>query len=174
MSIYCTSISACFWVRWMRFGPMAARPWRRSRQIPLLLLRHQRRRHRPRPLSLRQKRITLRAQVPNGNLPMASNEGSGTDGSSTARGLVRLVLTLVKLLHDVLERQAVRRMEAGRLTEVPVEDVGTALFSKRRKSFACSGNSAFPKRICPSASAFPMECYERCRNAVRPNHVAFG
>ena len=64
---------------------------------------------------------------PNGNLPMASNEGSGTDGSSTARGLVRLVLTLVKLLHDVLERQAVRRMEAGRLTEVQVEDVGTAL-----------------------------------------------
>ncbi len=64
----------------------------------------------------------------NSDLPMASSEGGSADGSSTARGLVRLVLTLVKLLHDVLERQAVRRMEAGRLTDVQVEDVGTALF----------------------------------------------
>jgi hypothetical protein len=52
------------------------------------------------------------------------------EGSSTARGLVRLVLTLVKLLHDVLERQAVRRMEAGRLTEAQLENMGTALFAQ--------------------------------------------
>lgn len=50
------------------------------------------------------------------------------DGASPAHGLVRLVLTLVKLLHEVLERQAVRRMEAGRLTDTQIEDVGTALF----------------------------------------------
>ncbi len=48
-------------------------------------------------------------------------------GSSTAQGLIRLVLTLVKLLHDVLERQAVRRMEAGRLTDVQIENLGAAL-----------------------------------------------
>jgi hypothetical protein len=63
----------------------------------------------------------------NGNLPIAPNERRGADGSSTAQGLVRLVLTLVKLLHDVLERQAVHRMEAGRLTDTQIEDVGTAL-----------------------------------------------
>ncbi|VTZ25569.1 Gas vesicle protein K (fragment) [Methylocella tundrae] len=40
------------------------------------------------------------------------------------------MLTLVKLLHDVLERQAVRRMEAGRLTDMQVEDVGAALFAQ--------------------------------------------
>lgn len=51
-------------------------------------------------------------------------------GSSTAQGLVRLVLTLVKLLHEVLERQAVRRMEAGRLTEAQIENVGAALFAQ--------------------------------------------
>jgi hypothetical protein len=50
--------------------------------------------------------------------------------SSPAQGLVRLVLTLVKLLHDVLERQAVRRMEAGRLTDRQIEDIGTALFAQ--------------------------------------------
>jgi Gas vesicle protein K len=43
---------------------------------------------------------------------------------------VRLVLTLVKLLHEVLERQAVRRMGAGRLTDVQIEDIGTALFAQ--------------------------------------------
>jgi len=67
-------------------------------------------------------------QNTNGDLPIALNERRGPDGSSTAQGLVRLVLTLVKLLHDVLERQAVRRMEAGRLTDTQIEDVGTALF----------------------------------------------
>ena len=51
-------------------------------------------------------------------------------GSSPAQGLVRLVLTLVKLLHEVLERQAVRRMEAGRLTDPQIEDIGTALFAQ--------------------------------------------
>lgn len=51
-------------------------------------------------------------------------------GSSSARGLVRLVLTLVKLLHEVLERQAVRRMDAGRLTEAQIEDLGAALFAQ--------------------------------------------
>lgn len=51
-------------------------------------------------------------------------------GSSTARGLVQLVLTLVKLLHEVLERQAVRRMEAGRLSDAEIENVGAALFAQ--------------------------------------------
>jgi hypothetical protein len=63
-------------------------------------------------------------------LPVAVNDGQGANGSSTAKGLIRLVLTLVKLLHDVLERQAVRRMEAGRLTDVQIENLGTALFAQ--------------------------------------------
>nr|WP_244606048.1 gas vesicle protein K [Methylocella tundrae] len=61
---------------------------------------------------------------------MAPTGAPGPSGSSTAQGLVRLVLTLVKLLHDVLERQAVRRMEAGRLTDMQVENVGAALFAQ--------------------------------------------
>ncbi len=65
-----------------------------------------------------------------GGLPVAVNDCPGADGSSTAKGLVQLVLTLVKLLHDVLERQAVRRMEAGRLTDVQIDNLGTALFAQ--------------------------------------------
>jgi hypothetical protein len=44
-----------------------------------------------------------------------------------ANGLAQLVLTLIKLLHDVLEKQAIRRMERGRLTSDQVEQVGQTL-----------------------------------------------
>jgi hypothetical protein len=62
--------------------------------------------------------------------PIVPKEHRDEPGSSPAQGLVRLVLTLVKLLHEVLERQAVRRMGAGRLTDVQIEDIGTALFAQ--------------------------------------------
>jgi hypothetical protein len=42
-------------------------------------------------------------------------------------GVARLVLTLVEFLRQVLEHQAVRRMEGGRLTDDEVERLGLAL-----------------------------------------------
>lgn len=42
-------------------------------------------------------------------------------------GLGRLVLTLVEFLRQVLEHQAVRRMEGGRLTDEEIENIGLAL-----------------------------------------------
>jgi hypothetical protein len=50
--------------------------------------------------------------------------------SAAVAGLVRLVLTLVKVLHDVLERQAVRRMDGGHLTAIQIDDVGAALLAQ--------------------------------------------
>jgi DNA-binding Xre family transcriptional regulator len=44
-------------------------------------------------------------------------------GDSAANGLAQLVLTLVKLLHDLLEKQAIRRMEAGRLSDEQAETI---------------------------------------------------
>ncbi len=42
-------------------------------------------------------------------------------------GLGQLVLTLVKLLHELLERQAIRRMEAGTLNDDELEQLGITL-----------------------------------------------
>lgn len=46
------------------------------------------------------------------------------------KGLAHLVLTLVKLLHDLLEKQAVGRMERGTLTDAEVERVGRTLMKQ--------------------------------------------
>src|SRR4051812_29780825 len=46
------------------------------------------------------------------------------DPHNIERGLAQLVLTLLELLRQLMERQAVRRMEAGTLTEDEIERLG--------------------------------------------------
>jgi hypothetical protein len=43
------------------------------------------------------------------------------------RSVAHLVLTLVEFIRKLLERQAIRRMEAGTLTDQQTEEVGVAL-----------------------------------------------
>ncbi|HEV3486541.1 MAG TPA: gas vesicle protein K [Vicinamibacterales bacterium] len=43
------------------------------------------------------------------------------------RSVAKLVLTLVEFIRQLLERQAIRRMEAGTLTHDEIEAVGLAL-----------------------------------------------
>jgi hypothetical protein len=45
------------------------------------------------------------------------------------RAVLKLVLTLVELIRQLLERQAIRRMEAGTLTDDETENVGLALMN---------------------------------------------
>ncbi len=49
------------------------------------------------------------------------------DPENVKNGLGQLVLTLVKLLHELLERQAIRRIAAGSLSDTEIEAVGVTL-----------------------------------------------
>ncbi len=49
------------------------------------------------------------------------------------QGLAKLVLTLVEFIRQLLEHQAVRRMEGGGLTEQQVEELGLALLRLRER-----------------------------------------
>ena len=49
------------------------------------------------------------------------------DPDDVQRSVAQLVLTLVEFIRKLLERQAIRRMEAGTLTDRQTEDIGRAL-----------------------------------------------
>jgi hypothetical protein len=49
------------------------------------------------------------------------------DPEEVQRSVVKLVLTLVEFLRELLERQAIRRMEKGSLTPEETEAVGLAI-----------------------------------------------
>ena len=48
----------------------------------------------------------------------------GADPETVERGLAQLVLTLIELLRQLMERQAVRRMEQGTLADDEIERLG--------------------------------------------------
>lgn len=49
------------------------------------------------------------------------------------QGLGKLVLTLVDFLRQLLERQAIRRMEGGTLSDEEIEQMGAALMKLEAK-----------------------------------------
>ena len=49
------------------------------------------------------------------------------DPDEVQRSVAQLVLTLVEFVRRLLERQAIRRMESGTLTDQQTEDIGRAL-----------------------------------------------
>lgn len=49
------------------------------------------------------------------------------DPKNVEKGLAKLVLTLIELIRKLLEKQAIRRVEGGSLSEEEIERVGEAL-----------------------------------------------
>jgi hypothetical protein len=55
------------------------------------------------------------------------------DVHDAKNGLGQLVLTLVKLLHELLERQAIRQVEGGSLSEQQIERLGLTLMRQAQE-----------------------------------------
>ena len=66
-------------------------------------------------------------------LARALPERINADPERVEQGLARLVLTVVELLREVLEHQAIRRMEGGTLTDAEIERVGLALLKLNQR-----------------------------------------
>ena len=59
--------------------------------------------------------------------PAAPRQRINADPESVERGLVTLVLTLVELLRQLMERQALRRVDDGTLSDEQIEKIGWTL-----------------------------------------------
>lgn len=55
------------------------------------------------------------------------------DPENVERGLAKLVLTLIELLRQLMERQAIRRVEEGGLGDEQVERLGQGLMALERR-----------------------------------------
>lgn len=55
------------------------------------------------------------------------------DADSVENGLAKLVLSIIELIRQLLERQAIRRMDAGNLQEAEIEQLGAALMKLEEK-----------------------------------------
>ena len=55
------------------------------------------------------------------------------DPEKVEKGLAQLVLTLVELLRQLMERQALRRMEQGNLTDEQIERLGQTFMKLEKR-----------------------------------------
>lgn len=60
-------------------------------------------------------------------------ERISADAEIVENGLAKLVLSIVELVRKLLEKQALRRMDAGNLTDEEIERLGTALMKLEEK-----------------------------------------
>ena len=60
-------------------------------------------------------------------------ERISADPEVVENGLAKLVLSIIELIRRLLEKQALRRMDAGSLTEAEIERLGTALMKLEDK-----------------------------------------
>ena len=55
------------------------------------------------------------------------------DQADVSKGLAKLVLTIIELLRELLERQAIRRIDSGTLTREEVNNLGTTFMKLSEK-----------------------------------------
>jgi uncharacterized protein YjiS (DUF1127 family) len=67
------------------------------------------------------------------HLPEAFPRRLNADPEQVEKGLAQLVLTLVELLRQLMERQALRRMDNGTLTDEQIERLGDTFLKLDRR-----------------------------------------
>lgn len=94
---------------------------------------------------MREDRIGGQAGAAGGHVPDAVDLGAQldslldqgrngeVDSEDVQRGLASLVLTLVEVLRELMERQALRRMDSGTLTDEEVERLGRTFLALRER-----------------------------------------
>src|SRR5205085_9819746 len=60
-------------------------------------------------------------------------ERISADAESVENGLAKLVMSIIELVRRLLEKQALRRMDGGNLTEAEIERLGAALMKLEEK-----------------------------------------
>ncbi|MCL6709404.1 gas vesicle protein K [Pseudomonas sp. R2.Fl] len=55
------------------------------------------------------------------------------DPDQAEQGLAQLVMTVIELLRQIVERHAMRRVEGGTLTDEQIENLGIALMNLEEK-----------------------------------------
>ncbi|MFF4243293.1 gas vesicle protein K [Streptomyces sp. NPDC001822] len=70
------------------------------------------------------------------------------DSDRLGRDLVALVLTVVELLRQLMERQAIRRIDQGDLSESQVDEIGTTLMMlDQRMAELCEQHGVRPEDL---------------------------
>ncbi|OKJ68517.1 gas vesicle protein K [Streptomyces sp. CB02460] len=70
------------------------------------------------------------------------------DSDKVGQDLVTLVLTVVELLRQLMERQAIRRIDEGDLTEEQTEEIGTTLMLlEQRMTELCAQHGVRPEDL---------------------------
>jgi len=65
--------------------------------------------------------------------PPSSLEPLALDKNNVQQGLAKLVLTLIELIRRLMEKQAMRRMENGSLTDEEIENLGETFMKLEEK-----------------------------------------
>ena len=68
-----------------------------------------------------------------GQIKDSNPERINIDPKNVEKGLAKLILTLVELIRKLLEKQAMRRVEGGSLTDEEIEQVGQTLMKLENK-----------------------------------------
>lgn len=75
----------------------------------------------------------LRGERSAGDGSSNSQIAIGADEDNVEQGLAKLVLTLIELLRQLLEKQALRRMDAGDLSDEEIERLGNTFMKLQER-----------------------------------------